>query len=552
MGLDGATFDLIDPLIELDQCPNLARLKSKAAWDALESTIPPTTPPAWTTCVTGCNPGKHGIFDFTVSPLEDPAQPLVSSFSSKVPKLWNIFNHFNRRAIVINVPITYPPEPIDGIMISGMMTPGIDSPFTHPGHIRDRLKAICGNYITNVDIPGYDIHVGSEIQRFLDDILESMERRFEAVRHLMQNEEWAMFMVVFIAMDRIQHLFIKYLLPDQKLYRLPYAETIRSRIWSIYRRLDQMIGEIEMSLPDDTFLFILSDHGFGPTSGFFNANEWLRDSGYLAVKGKAYFKRRCFHIAMNLAETSAVKTFVPDLLSSGIRRKIRKTRSTLDSPRKDLADTINWDKTRAFFASIPSQGIYLNTGGARSGNPAVHGTDISNLQSEIANALAALLDPETGQPIADSIRLREQIYSGPAVAFAPHILFTLSNYRYLGRQHLGSALWFTSCRDEPVGFHRSNGIFYALGPGIRAGKINGSKILDFTPTACYAADLPIPDHVDGSVMKNLFTIDFQNKRNPRFFDGQNIGIGHPADSTQYQPDEQNLVRRRLRDLGYLE
>ena len=561
LGLDGATFDLIDLWIDRGILPNLKKLKNSGSWGELESTNPPTTPPAWTSAITGMDPGYHGIFDFTVSPLQNAKRPLVSSSTVHGNKIWHILNAFDQKTIVLNVPITYPPESVNGIMISGMMTPSFESSFTFPENIKTRLKAVCGNYIPNVDIPKYDVDFEPDAFAFLDDIRECFERRREAVRHLMATEDWDFFMVVFIAMDRIQHLFYKYLVPDNPLYETRLGERLRTRIIEEYKRIDDAIGEITNSLDANTIRITISDHGFGPTRGYFNANKWLMDQGFLTVNPLQYAQKRAFHLAMQIGNSQWTRKVVPEHWLSTIRKKVRQRRSTFTSAKSDLMQVVDWPCTKAYFASIPTQGIFINEKRKDGSGLVEPGEDVRTLKNEIKSRLMQIHNPLTGNPIIDAVWFREEIYSGPNMQWAPHILFKMANYSVLGRQHIGADSWFSMTPDSPIGFHRSNGIFMIHGPNIQPGHIQGAKIIDIMPTALYASGNPMPECLDGKIISDAFQKDFLENHDPICFtEDSDLSSLHNADENpipvtyreEYTQEEQDVVEKRLKSLGYLE
>ncbi len=509
IGLDGATFELLDPMMDSGIMPNLKRIRDKAASGILRSTVPPTTPPAWTTCTTGVNPGRHGIYDFTVSPLKNPSRPLVSTRDIRALRLWKAVEQSGGRSIVVNVPITYPPEELSGCMVSGMMTPGFDSPFTHPPEVKDRIKAVCGNYILNVDIPKYDTASETEAIRFFDDLRESLERRLEAVRYLMDSEFWTFFMVVFIAPDRIQHLFAKYLFPGNSLYDSAPAKRLRPRIMEIYRRLDEIIGELTEKLTENDTLFILSDHGFGMTDGFFNANTWLLTQGLLAVNTGHYTRKRIFNMLQLLGDNPLIRTMLPEKLQSGIRRAIRRTRSSFLSPKNDLAQTVDWANTRVFFSSIPCQGFYINERTGENPRGTVDREDVENIMNLLKKRLLELQHPRTGELLTDQVWFREELFQGNETRFAPHVLFCMRNYAVLGRQHLGASGFFTDASSHPVGFHRPDGILMMAGPAVAPGTLN-ADMADIMPTVLCSMSLPIPENLDGSPLYENFQPEFRS------------------------------------------
>lgn len=559
IGLDGAAFDLIDPLMESGEMPVLAGLRERSAWGPLMSTIPPTTPPAWTTCSTGLNPGRHGIYDFTVSPLKNPDRPLVSSQDAKGLRLWDTVEMNGGRSIVVNVPITYPPAPLKGCMVSGMMSPGFTSPFTSPLSLRDRLKAVCGNYIINIDIPQYDTTTDTEIARFIHDLRESLERRHEAVRYLIRTEEWTFFMAVFVTLDRIQHLFAKYLFPSDPLYDSPRAKRIRPQLVELFQRVDSIVGELIESVESDDTVFVLSDHGFGMTEGFFNANTWLLEQNLLAVHTGPYIKKRLFDRFQTIGDADIVRRLLPQRIQTGIRRAIRRRRSTLFSARHDLVSVVNWSATKVFFGSIPSQGFFINE--KTDENPAgtVLPVDVENLKNTLKELLLNLKHPNTGKPLTDKVWFREEVFHGEETKYAPHVLFRMQDYAVLGRQHLGSGSFFTDTRHHPIGFHRSDGIIMVSGKDIAPGYIQ-ANMEDVMPTVLQSMALPIPDNLDGIVLDKIFKPDYFADHPPKYLryaagdssqavTSKNISDPYESDSNK---DERRALENRLKSLGYLE
>ncbi|MCX6639836.1 MAG: alkaline phosphatase family protein [bacterium] len=545
LGLDGATYRLIKPWSKEGILPNFAELFQDSAWGELDSTIPPTTPPAWSACLTGKNPGKHGIYDFRESPLKHPQRPLVNLSSMQGRKLWHFFNAAGKKAAIINVPITFPPEPLDGIMLSGLMTPSDESDYAYPAELKPELIKAIGDYVVNIDIPKYDVELEADALRFLDDIDYSFQKRKEAFFWLMENKPWHFFMIVFINMDRIQHLFWKYLDPQWKVYESRIARKLRPRIINCYRMVDDMLGELRPKL-GDTPLIIMSDHGFGSTRQWFNVNTWLMKEGYLKVKSDALLKKQIFTFFMDLNDSQLVKTLVPKALQSAIRQRVRGTRSTFKS---DLEAALDYSNTKAFFASIPSQGIFINI--KRDGIGVVSpGAEYDQLRDEIRVKLEKLVDPQTGKPVVDRVYFREEIYKGEQTQFAPDILFKAQNYGCLGRQLIGPRKNLQTSANTPNGFHRPEGIFMALGPQFKAGvEIKGAEIQDIAPTILNLTGQAIPDDMDGKVLKDSFVDEFASAHPATFVQASDFAESQKKDFSDKESDE---IAGRLRSLGYLE
>lgn len=557
IGLDGATFDLLAPWMDAGLLPSLAHFRNRAASGILNSTIPPTTPPAWTTCFTGLNPGRHGIFDFTDSPLKNRGRPLVSSCDTVGLRMWQIIADHGGRSIIVNVPMTYPPEPILGDMISGMLAPDFESEFTFPESLKHEIKAVCGSYIPNLDVPRYDPGDTASLHRFLEDLRESTERRLEAIRHLMDNREWSFLFAVFIGMDRIQHLIFKLLKSDGCSDPIPTDSgapinlelcSLRSAAIREYQRIDRAVGEIIEKAGADASIFIVSDHGFGATEAYFNANAWLIDQGLLKVHPLPYLKKRLFHWAMQFDESNLGRQLIPRSLSRTIRTKIRSTRSTAFSARTDIEHVIDWDRSSAFFASIPTQGIYINEA-----LPGMTSNRIEELKEMIRDKLYSLSEKGSSTRLVDAVWFREDIFAGTEMRWAPHIAFKMKDYSILGRQHLGTGSWFTSCQHLPIGFHRSEGIVMVSTPGIPPQIISNMQIRDIMPTALYAAHVPVPNNLDGRVVTELFDPLFLADHPVQYSDYSHLTADtYRSDESPFSNAEQNLVNERLKNLGYLE
>ncbi len=529
LGLDGGTFRLLDHYTKSGVMPNLARMQESGAWGVLKSTFPPTTPPAWASCVTGVNPGRHGIFDFRESYHRNPDRPLISSRSIRSAKIWHYLEDSGRTSILLNVPLTYPPERIKGIVVSGLMTPSEDADYTYPRELKDELKRAVGGYIPNLDIPQYDVEHPDDARRFFDDLDEMFDRRAEALRWLMVEKEWDFLMPVFVFSDRIQHLFWKVIDPERERFDRPDTDAIRERTERLFHRFDRVIGELMGSLGDDDTLFLMSDHGFGSTELWFNANTWLEKTGYLKVQASASVKKRAFVAAMNLQESRFGKAVIPRGLARAVRRRVRSGRSTFKT---DLPHALDKDRTLAFFAGIPTQGIFITAKGA----------ERERVRHELKERLLDLKLPD-GTPATDGVWFPEEIYSGPEAAYSPDLVFVLKDFAVLARPLLGDWRVFRSSAATPNGFHRTDGIFLAFGKSIKAGRVEPLEMVDVMPTVLYAMGERVPEGLDGKVRTDIFgepePIEYRDPIPPPYMR-----------EDAFTDDEQQAIKKRLSGLGY--
>ena len=547
LGLDGGTFSLLRPWIEEGLMPNLGKIMDQGTWGDLTSTIPATTPPAWSTCVTGKNPGKHGIYDFRESFLRDPQRSLVNSKSLRAKKLWQILSDHGKKVGLVSVPLTYPPEAVNGFAISGLLTPGPESTYTYPPDLKEQLIRAIGDFVVNIDIPQYDVNALEDALAFLRDILHSLHKRKDAFFHLMAKHEWDFFMIVFIFADRIQHLFWKYIDPQTELYHTKRASLLREKIRECYRAFDEMLGQLLARLDEETQLLIMSDHGFGPTRAWIFVNTFLARLGLLKLKPGKAITKFLFCQAEGLGEAPLAKRLLPEKFQRAVRHRIRATRSSF---RSDVESAIDWDNTKAFFASIASQGIFINV--KRNGLGLVDpGQEYGQLREFIKEKLLELRDPWTGEQVVDKVMFKEEIYSGSEAQFAPDLIFVAREYAYLGRQHFGYLKIIRSADKVPVGFHRANGIFIARGSMIQRGKqIQGANIADIAPMVMYTMGLPVPDDMDGKVLEGALREEILRSRPVEYARAE---LGPESEQEEiYSAEESEKIKERLRSLGYIE
>jgi predicted AlkP superfamily phosphohydrolase/phosphomutase len=465
----------------------------------------------------------------------------------RAPALWRIFSHHGRQAGALNVPVSYPPEEVNGFLVGGMMSPGMQSPYAYPPALRDKLNAM--GYILDVEIQKYDVEDEADAFHFLEDVEAAMEKRAEALFHLMDSQPWQFLMAVFVAADRIQHLFWKTMADEHsRFYRAPAAPRLRARILAIYRALDQLVGQIVERVDDHehTDLFVVSDHGFGSTRAWFNANRWLQQQGWLRLHRGPALRKRLFYEAMKLNDSQLLKVLLPASLGRKARGRVRRGRSVFKT---DLDQCIDWTQSQAFFASIPAQGIYINL--QRNGIGLVQpGTEYESLRRQIRDGLTALVDPRDGKRVIDRVWYREEVYDGPYTHLAPDILFVGRDYGYLGRELLGTRGVVESSMNWANGFHRMNGILMAYGPSVRQGaRIEGATMVDVAPTVLYGMGLPVPSNMDGRVLTDLLEPDLLAAHQVR---SEVALAGAAAEDGTYSEDEMDEISGRLAALGYIE
>ncbi len=283
IGLDGATFDLIEPWVAAGDLPNLAGLMRAGAWGRMRSTVPPATFPAWTSLMTGVNPGKHGVYDFSRRVPGAYRVEFVNATYRQWPSAWRHLSREGKRVAVIGLPATYPPEPINGLCISGFDSPvatGIDRSFVHPPELFDELVQAVGPY----EITGFqELHIGPGWhQAALDRLLQAARRRTEIAAYLLDREPWDCFFVHYGESDTVAHHFWAAHDPGSPRYDHDLAANLGNAIHTVYRALDRAVGELVARGGSEATVMVVSDHGSGGTGQrIVYLNRWLNQQGWL-------------------------------------------------------------------------------------------------------------------------------------------------------------------------------------------------------------------------------------------------------------------------------
>jgi predicted AlkP superfamily phosphohydrolase/phosphomutase len=243
IGLDGAAWQIIDSGIQNNLLPTFEKLKSHGAWAEMQTTIPPSSPPAWTSMMAGVNPGKHGVFDFEKVNREHQPSFFLSN-NVKAKQVWDYLPD-KYRSLLVNYPVSYPPPGINGIVVSGMMAPGLKSEFTNPPTLKEEILS---------DFPDYVIDLNWSIygkgKRFLQALHHATERRLSLFRYLYGKETWNLTVFVITETDRMQHLYWD-----------------EDELLQFYGTLDRFLSEVVAECEKTgIMLFLVSDHGFGKVS----------------------------------------------------------------------------------------------------------------------------------------------------------------------------------------------------------------------------------------------------------------------------------------------
>jgi predicted AlkP superfamily phosphohydrolase/phosphomutase len=551
IGLDGATFDVLDPLIDQGLMPRLKQFIEQGVRGPLETTIPPITPTAWVSWMTGKNPGKHGVFEFLLRRKGSGALPdtPVNSHSRDGLPFWDLLGQMGKQAIVTNVPCTYPPSMVNGVMISDFLTPRGRRDFTYPEKLIEEVEGRFGPYelyITEVYTPG-------NVDKILDQLFTELEYKTNVNRYLMEQYGWDVFATHYWGTDRFQHELWHLLDETHPFFDRKEHDAHINRIHEYWHAVDSTLGELFDDVGNDATVYLGSDHGFGPIEKFLCFNVWLIDEGLLVLKRDAMtlFKRTLFRLGLtpDLAYRSAMKMGLAHLrLSVGVtnRSKLMKLANLLMLSLED----VDWSRTVAFSKGNYGQ-IFINVRGRDEHGIVEPGAAYETEVRQVIDKLRGLVDPETRQPLIGSIWRREDLYTGPHIDEAPDIQFLPANMtnKPLGTLDLTSNKFITPVYGNS-GDHRMHGILLGRGPELRSGtRVEGARIIDFAPTILHSFRVEVPSDMDGRVLEEIFTEDYMAENPVRTAEAAEYV---PPESSGAMTDEESEeIRQRLRGLGYL-
>lgn len=543
IGLDSATLDLVRPWVEAGHLPNLGEFFARGAVGPLLSTLPPISAPAWSTFATGLNPGKHGILNF-VQFVADSYEPrLVNASQRRGESFWEIAGRQGVRGGVINLPITYPPRPYNGFIITGMLSPGVSRRMASPPGVFDDLSAVSPDYAIDVDVGKGSGRQGKRV--FLDRSLAILQARLEAALGLYRRHRPPLFCVVFTVGDRISHYFWD----DMEALQAGRANTetevrLGRAIQETYERLDEAVGQLVAEAGSDTDVLILSDHGAGPLRKGLSLHELLAQHGLLTRARTPLLRRAVGGVVQRLIRTLPVP----------VKSKIKAYFPALSRRAARVAASRDVDFTQAkAYPPDNSGSVFINVKGRQPNGIVEPGAEYEALRDKVIRILSELEDPGTGKRVAARVWRREEIWPGPCVAQMPDVIleqaeriYEIPNFRH----PRGGEVFFDlaeASRDRwcRSGGHRREGLFMAMGPHIKHTEVRAANIADVPVTALALLGCAIPDDLDGRVLAGVLSDDVELPAKTA------AGPDRESSRVEFSDEDQRTVEKRLEDLGYL-
>lgn len=530
LGIDGATFTILDSLMENGTMPFLKELADRGVRAELLSTSNPLTPPAWISMITGRNPGNHGVFDFIWADQKkaDPYFTLYNFRDIRSETIWSMVSRRNGKAGSLNYTMMSPPPAINGYVIPGLVSWKHMRRNIFPRELYEELK---DQPFFNVRELAWDFELekkaeqGIQKEEYRNWVTFHIRRErqwFEVMSYLMKNHPCDLTAILFDGTDKICHMGWRFLDPSTRVDELNEWELeIRELCIDFFRELDGFLkGIVELAGPESR-VFIASDHGFGPSWFAFRVNAWLHEKGYLVWKDLE-----------NLTEHERQKA----------RKVVDKHFVLLD-----------WDKTVAYARTVTSNGIYIRKA-QEPGERGIPAAEYEAFRRKLTVELLDIREPISGKPIIKKIMTREEAYPGSHNDQAPDLTLVMEDYGFISIINKTPVI---VRRPEIAGTHYPEGIFLANGPGIRQNeRLDALSIIDVTPILLYSLGLDIPSDIEGRLPEEIFSNDFVSAHPPR--------IGEPTiapdtllpgEGRQQPTPEDNgeqEIFEQMKALGYIE
>lgn len=496
IGLDAAESSLVEKWMAEGVLPNLASLRARGTFGTMSSTADWLAGSPWPTFYSGTLPGEHGIYHYLQWRAENTEYERPGPGWIKASPFWRRLGD-QRRVIAVDMPLTFPPGPFNGVEISGWASH--DRIFPTSSYPGEKI----GEVIREFGQPPIQDEVGG--LQDIEDLLKSREELILAVRKesqlvsdLLESEEWDLCLCCFSSTHRAGHKFwdstnTKGECTEEKMQE--YHDALRS----VYRSCDEAIGRILGSIRDEAVVLIYSLHGMGPNTSLseFVLPKMLSNilgGGKESVKKDNLIKR--LRRKIPLEWRSNLRKLFPLWLQHKMTAYWR------------MGGT-DWSQTRAFNLIADLQGyVRINLKG-REGNGIVEeGEDYDKLCRQIIEGIRTFKDEQTSEPVADSIRRSDQVYEkGEGSDRLPDLLVQwgekpAAGYLKIVSSEFGGIEWPAPGKnpDGRSGNHRPDGFLIAVGGDFQENATFERKphIVDLAPTILNLLGIEKPEKMKGN------------------------------------------------------
>ena len=528
IGLDGATFTILNPLMANGTMPFLREFVKEGVRADLMSTSNPLTPPAWVSLITGRTPGNHGVFDFIWAEerKSDHYFTLYNFRDIQCETIWSIVSRQQGKVCSLNFPLMSPPPKVRGTIVPGLVSWKHIRRNVHPADLYEKLKTIPG---FNAKELAWDFDLEKKAERgipeeeyehWIDYHIRRERLWFEIARKLMQDDPADLMAVLFDGPDKISHMGYRFLDPAIfPPHPSSWEKKMRDLCINFFHELDGFLADLVALAGPDSRVVMASDHGFGPSREVFRVNTWLQQMGYLTWKTIEHLEGKEKLDAQKVIDRHFV--------------------------------LLEWDKTTAYARTATSNGIYIRVAD-KPGDTGVPRKDYGAFRDRLMGELRQVKDPKSGEPVIKKIRTREEAFPGAHNGQAPDLLLVMRDHSFISILNKEPVVY---PRPYVEGTHYPAGIFLARGPGIQKGKtVSPFPIQDVASSLLYSLGLDIPGDFEGRLPAEVFE--------PAFLAARPVNIGEPtvavnadlagAEKVQLTEDEEKEIYEQFKALGYVE
>lgn len=538
VGFDGAEPALIRRFVENHDLPAFESLIRDGCFGRLRTSLPPISGSAWNTFATGKNPGKHGVYDFVTRERDSYHDHVISSRTRDAVSFWDCVSQEGGTVGVLNVPGSYPPERLRGFMVAGMLSPGWDASFTHPDGLKREIR---GEYRLSHE----KLYAPGREGPFLEDLYDVADRRLRTALRLFDQKDPDLGTLVFGFTDTVQHFFWKHM--EQGVE--PYASTVLEA----YRRADRFLGRLMDWIGPQGNVLVVSDHGFGPLGRMVQLNLWLMEQGFLTLKSGPMTQLRSLLSKLGWTAENVYRTMTKLGLQNLAARQSRETRNRLLGRLFFSWDDVDWSRTLAYARGHLGQ-IYLNRK-QREPEGIVTEEEASRRLRELQEALSEWEDPRTGGGYVTDTFEGRRVFRGAHREKAPDLIVFFNDLETVAYPGLiGSNRKVSDHPKYFSGGHRMDGLIGGRGPDIVSGRDDvEADITDVAPTVLYLQGAPVPDGMDGEVLRRVLR-DRRLDEQPVRTCAEDYYRSEETASRPEGPEDgdEEKVRDRLRNLGYLD
>jgi predicted AlkP superfamily phosphohydrolase/phosphomutase len=508
VGLDGASWLLLDPWIEDGTLPNIASIRDAGAWSTSESCLPPVTFPNWKCYSAGKDPGGFGVYWFERIRLAEERIDIMNRTDFETAEYWDYLNQAGYSTGVVNMPTMYPPRELDGFVVCGGPDAvdgeyrTIDSGYTSPGDLEVELEDRYEYRVHPSPMLSSNEERGAEVEAILD----LLDLRLQVAYDRFTETDVDLVHVTLFYLNVLQHFF--------------WDDDPTRRAWEL---VDEWIGRLDDV--DDTNVVLLSDHGCAPTTTEFYINEWLASTGYLTKRRTVEDTFQRVGLTRENALALAKRFGIVDLLARTVPERVQQlVPQEAGAKRQRKLEKIDLSATQAVASG---QGpIYVH--------PAA---DTESVTESLVDELASVTDA-AGDPLFDGVYRANEVYSGPHATAGPAVVLDMRP-----GVHVNDGLGGGEIQTEPDRWAAENtrhGIFAAAGPDIApVGELDGMQITDIAPTVLAAFGVDAPTDMVGDVL-------------PIFETDPAVGSQDPIDLEAAGGERFDEVEDRLKQLGYME